>query len=237
MRSLVPELFMECNQCLRHKEMMVSPQVLKRFNIPYVKFVQKERDFVINYPGAYHSGFNLGYNCAESTNFATERWINVGKKAKHCTCVSDSVKLDMSLFEDWMNGGKERFEREREEGEAQAQAQKKENGEEKGKGKGRGGSEEPSRTRDINSIWDQLKAATKPRPTPRKGGEDSVGLGGAQASGGKAAEEPQAAAASTCCEQARCADDGPIPKRRRAEEDAKASLERNRNAPPLNAFL
>ena len=45
MRSLVPELFMECNQCLRHKEMMVSPQVLKRFNIPYVKFVQKERDF------------------------------------------------------------------------------------------------------------------------------------------------------------------------------------------------
>jgi len=39
---------------------------------------------MITFPYAYHAGYNLGYNCAESTNFASERWIEYGK---HCTMV------------------------------------------------------------------------------------------------------------------------------------------------------
>lgn len=50
--------------------------------------------------GAYHSGFNHGYNCAESTNFATRAWIETGARARHCSCNSDSVKIQMSLFLD-----------------------------------------------------------------------------------------------------------------------------------------
>jgi len=35
---------------------------------------------MITFPYGYHSGYNHGFNCAESTNFGTERWIEYGKR-------------------------------------------------------------------------------------------------------------------------------------------------------------
>lgn len=52
---------------------------------------------MITFPRGYHAGFNLGFNCAESVNFALESWLELGRKAKACECVSDRyVRLFLS---------------------------------------------------------------------------------------------------------------------------------------------
>jgi hypothetical protein len=51
---------------------------------------------MITFPKGYHAGYNLGFNCAESINFATESWIELGRVAKYCTCIKDSVRFDMA---------------------------------------------------------------------------------------------------------------------------------------------
>ena len=42
---------------------------------------QEAGQFIVTFPFGYHAGFNHGFNCAESTNFATQRWIDYGKQA------------------------------------------------------------------------------------------------------------------------------------------------------------
>jgi [histone H3]-trimethyl-L-lysine9/36 demethylase len=97
-RGLLPDLFRTCPEFLRHKELLISPQLLEAHAIPVVRTTQYAGEFMLNFPGAYHAGFNFGYNCAESTNFATRAWIGVGAHARACACSPDSVTIQMSLF-------------------------------------------------------------------------------------------------------------------------------------------
>ena len=47
-----------------------------------LQITQEAGEFMITFPYGYHACFNHGFNCAESTNFATVRWIDYGKVAK-----------------------------------------------------------------------------------------------------------------------------------------------------------
>ncbi|KAM9508232.1 lysine-specific demethylase 4C isoform 1-T1 [Guaruba guarouba] len=87
-----------CDAFLRHKMTLISPSILKKYGIPFDKVTQEAGEFMITFPYGYHAGFNHGFNCAESTNFATFRWIDYGKAAKLCTCRRDMVKISMDVF-------------------------------------------------------------------------------------------------------------------------------------------
>jgi jumonji domain-containing protein 2 len=84
--TMFREYHAECPAFLRHKMSLISPQVLKQHNIPFNKITQEPGEIMVTFPFGYHAGFNHGFNCAESTNFASERWIEYGKRASHCHC-------------------------------------------------------------------------------------------------------------------------------------------------------
>lgn len=98
-QSYFPEEYYHCPEFLRHKTSLISPSRLKDCAIPYHTAVQEKGEFMITFPGSYHQGFNHGFNIAEATNFATERWIDVARDARVCHCQPDSVKIDMDIFE------------------------------------------------------------------------------------------------------------------------------------------
>jgi hypothetical protein len=88
-----------CKEYLRHKTKMFSPTCLQESGLPYDTVVQDAGEFVVTFPGAYHAGFNHNFNLAEATNFATPRWLEIGKKAKICRCRPDSVYIDFTELE------------------------------------------------------------------------------------------------------------------------------------------
>ncbi|KAI0667355.1 hypothetical protein C8Q78DRAFT_1147524 [Trametes maxima] len=95
MRSLFPGADKNCSQFLRHKSYLASPTLLSKSSCKPNYLVQQQGEFVITFPRGYHAGFNLGFNCAESVNFALESWIDIGRKAKACGCVNFSVRIDV----------------------------------------------------------------------------------------------------------------------------------------------
>ncbi|KAI9697721.1 MAG: hypothetical protein M1820_007708 [Bogoriella megaspora] len=105
MKNVWPQDAKNCDQFLRHKTYLISPALLKsQYNITVNKLVHYEGEFVITFPYGYHSGYNIGYNCAESVNFATDAWLEYGKIAKKCHCEADSVWVDVGEIERKLRG-------------------------------------------------------------------------------------------------------------------------------------
>ncbi|ESK85356.1 jumonji family transcription [Moniliophthora roreri MCA 2997] len=96
MRSYFPKDTSQCPQFLRHKSFLASPTLLAKSSCKPNHCVQHAGEFMITFPRGYHAGFNLGLNCAESVNFALPSWLELGKVAKACECVTDSVRIDVN---------------------------------------------------------------------------------------------------------------------------------------------
>lgn len=62
-----------------------------------LQITQEAGEFMITFPYGYHAGFNHGFNCAESTNFATIRWIDYGKVAKLVSYAS-KIKHKLNVY-------------------------------------------------------------------------------------------------------------------------------------------
>lgn len=87
--AMFPEGPRMCPQFLRHKSYLASPSHLLSGSCRPNTLVQKAGEFVITFPRGYHAGFNMGFNCAESVNFALDSWLPLGRKARFCKCVDD----------------------------------------------------------------------------------------------------------------------------------------------------
>uniref|UniRef100_A0A671SPI4 [histone H3]-trimethyl-L-lysine(9) demethylase n=1 Tax=Sinocyclocheilus anshuiensis TaxID=1608454 RepID=A0A671SPI4_9TELE len=97
-KGFFPGSAQSCEAFLRHKMTLISPSILRKYGIPFEKVTQEAGQFIVTFPYGYHAGFNHGFNCAESTNFATQRWIDYGKLATLCSCRKDIVKISMDVF-------------------------------------------------------------------------------------------------------------------------------------------
>jgi len=94
------EGFSRCKEFLRHKTIMINPYLLKQ-KIPDLiihKIPQYPGEFVITSGGAYHAGFNWGFNIAEAVNFASTKWLEILPTVKSCECIKDSVKMSKPDF-------------------------------------------------------------------------------------------------------------------------------------------
>ena len=73
---------------MRHKIIAMNPYYLLKIDptIKLSKVIHNPNEFVITFGGAYHQGFNWGYNFAEAVNFATNSWLGLILNAKNCNC-------------------------------------------------------------------------------------------------------------------------------------------------------
>lgn len=83
---------------IRRREPVAFSRTLLIISFIFKQITQESGEIMITFPFGYHAGFNHGFNCAESTNFAMERWIEYGKRATQCTCSNDMVKISMDTF-------------------------------------------------------------------------------------------------------------------------------------------
>lgn len=90
----------QCPSFMRHKAFLASPSFLASQGVRPLRLVQHAREFVITYPYGYHSGYNMGFNCAESVNFALPSWVEIGRHADYCKCAraQESVHMDVDAM-------------------------------------------------------------------------------------------------------------------------------------------
>lgn len=98
-KTRFPELFVECNEFMRHKTLMINPYLLKKMmpELKIIKQVQRQGEFIITTQGGYHTGFNLGFNMAEAVNFCTPDWLSIFPKMRNCRCQKGNVHINQDL--------------------------------------------------------------------------------------------------------------------------------------------
>ncbi|KAK9280763.1 hypothetical protein L1049_003651 [Liquidambar formosana] len=85
-KKYFPDLLVEGPELLHKLVRQLSPSKLKSEGIPVYRCIQYPREFVLILPGAYHSGLDCGFNCAEVGNFAPVDWLPHGQHAVELYC-------------------------------------------------------------------------------------------------------------------------------------------------------
>eukprot|EP01130_Rhizamoeba_saxonica_P017452 TRINITY_DN8466_c0_g1_i3.p1 TRINITY_DN8466_c0_g1~~TRINITY_DN8466_c0_g1_i3.p1 ORF type:complete len:535 (+),score=106.78 TRINITY_DN8466_c0_g1_i3:326-1930(+) len=81
MREKFPHVFSQFPNLLHLLVTQLSPEILRESGVKVYSGLQKEGQIVVTCPRGYHAGFNLGFNIAESVNFAIEDWLPICRLA------------------------------------------------------------------------------------------------------------------------------------------------------------
>ncbi|XP_011080060.1 putative lysine-specific demethylase JMJ16 isoform X2 [Sesamum indicum] len=79
----------------------LSPSMLMSEGIPVYRCVQNHSEFVLIFPGAYHSEFSCGFNCSEAVCFAPFEWLSHGQDIVELYaeyCLKTSISHDRLLL-------------------------------------------------------------------------------------------------------------------------------------------
>lgn len=84
-----------CPTVYRHKCFIVDEALLIKHGIKYTKLIQRAGEFVFTLYGAFHWGWNSGFNACESMNLASPRFRQIYEEALLCkpTCDYSSMPI------------------------------------------------------------------------------------------------------------------------------------------------
>lgn len=82
--SLLKGIAFECGTPIRHKCFLIPPWVLKKYGIKFSRHVQYPGEVMFTLYGAYHFGFNSGFNVCESVNIASPMYFKFHSGARLC---------------------------------------------------------------------------------------------------------------------------------------------------------
>ncbi|KAF6163245.1 hypothetical protein GIB67_025109 [Kingdonia uniflora] len=98
MKKHLPDLFEEQPDLLHGLVTQLSPSIIIFEGVPAYRCIQNPWEFILSFPRAYHSGFNCGFNCADTVNVAPLDWLPYGKngireQARKTTISHDKLLL------------------------------------------------------------------------------------------------------------------------------------------------
>ncbi|KAI9764605.1 MAG: Lysine-specific demethylase 4B [Geoglossum simile] len=71
-KATFPTIPAACSQFMRHQNLYMSPDFLRRHSIAFAEVTQTPGDMLVLFPFAYHQGYNTGENLALASNYALE---------------------------------------------------------------------------------------------------------------------------------------------------------------------
>lgn len=82
----------KCKTAYLHKCFILHPQLLVKEGIEFTRVIQYPGEMVFTLYGAYHWGFNSGFNVCESSNLASPMYKEIHQRALNCSHKCDFGK-------------------------------------------------------------------------------------------------------------------------------------------------
>lgn len=73
-----------CPTVIRHKCFIIAPWIMQKHGIQFTKHIQHPGEIMFTLYGAYHFGFNAGFNVCEAANIASPKFFQFISKVELC---------------------------------------------------------------------------------------------------------------------------------------------------------